>query len=107
MCFYTSDDVHWRFQQASPSLTSSSVLLPIAGSLCHTNSVLWVADIFIQLVPCDSVNRNKVSIRHSLFFYFPSLTTCFGPYGPSSGEVYNYSETCIRRNLNKAEICSM
>jgi hypothetical protein len=42
----------------------------------------------IQLVPCDSVNRNKVSIRHSHFFYFPSLTTCFGPYGPSNVIVY-------------------
>jgi hypothetical protein len=35
-----------------------------------------VAAVNIQLVPCDSVNCNKVSIRLSPFFYFPSLTTC-------------------------------
>jgi hypothetical protein len=46
--------------------------------------------LIFQLVLCDSVNRNKVSIRHSPFFYFPSLTTCFGSYGTSSGEVYTY-----------------
>jgi hypothetical protein len=43
-----------------------------------------------QLVPYDAVNRNKVSIRQLSLFYFSFLlTTCFGPYGPSSGEIYN------------------
>jgi hypothetical protein len=42
----------------------------------------------IQLVSYDAVNRNKVSIRLLVFIFF-FLTTCFGPYGPSSGEIYN------------------
>jgi hypothetical protein len=42
------------------------------------------------LVPYDAVNHNKVSIRQlHLFLFSFSLTTCFGPYGPSSGEIYN------------------
>jgi hypothetical protein len=43
----------------------------------------------IQLVPYDDVDRNKVSIRQ-LVFIFSFLTTCFGPYGPSSGEICNW-----------------
>jgi hypothetical protein len=31
----------------------------------------------------------KFQYVNSLLFSF-SLTTCFGPYGPSSGEIYNY-----------------
>jgi hypothetical protein len=43
----------------------------------------------IQLVLYDAVSRNKVSIRQLPFFLFSfSLTTCFGPYGPTSGEIH-------------------
>jgi hypothetical protein len=31
----------------------------------------------------------KFQYVNSPFFYFPSLTTCFDPYGPSLGEIYN------------------
>jgi hypothetical protein len=31
----------------------------------------------------------KFQYVNSPFFIFPSLTTCFGPCGPSSGEIYN------------------
>jgi hypothetical protein len=71
----------------------------------------------IQLVPYDSVNRNKVSIRQLPLFYFPSFTTCFGPYRPSSGEIYNHlivhltwgwpvgAETCSEwRKIKKGEL---
>jgi hypothetical protein len=63
--------------------TLHRVFLPLGVASCCTS---------IQLVPCDAANRNKVSIcQLPLFlFIFPfSLTTCFGPYGPSSGEIYN------------------
>jgi hypothetical protein len=33
--------------------------------------------------------RLQQSFNTSTRFYFPSLTTCFGPYRPSSGEIYN------------------
>jgi hypothetical protein len=61
-------------------------------NIASLNVILWelrTFDIFLdvaeftiltplsfQSVPCDSVSRNKVSIRHSPFFYFSSLTTC-------------------------------
>jgi hypothetical protein len=44
----------------------------------------------VQLVLYDAINRNKVSIRQLPLFYFSFLLTiCFGPYGPSSGDIYN------------------
>jgi hypothetical protein len=59
---------------------------PVRFIFCHHN---FVNKTIFQLVPCDSINHNKVSIRQLPLFYFPSLATCFGPYGPSSGEIYN------------------
>jgi hypothetical protein len=31
----------------------------------------------------------KFQYVNSPFYFLFSLTTCFGPYGPSSGEIYN------------------
>jgi hypothetical protein len=39
-----------------------------------------------NLVSYDAVNRNKVPICQLSLFIFLPLTTCFGPYRPSSGE---------------------
>jgi hypothetical protein len=39
-----------------------------------------------NLVSYDAVNRNKVPICQLSLFISLSLTTCFGPYRPSSGE---------------------
>jgi hypothetical protein len=40
----------------------------------------------INLASYDAVNRNRVPICQLSLFIFLSLTTCFGPYRPSSGE---------------------
>jgi hypothetical protein len=40
----------------------------------------------IKLASHDAVNRNKVPICQLSLFIFLPLTTCSGPYGPSSGE---------------------
>jgi hypothetical protein len=44
----------------------------------------------ISMVPYDAVNRNKVFNTSTRFYFFFLLTTRFGPYGPSSGEIYNW-----------------
>jgi hypothetical protein len=63
------------------TLFSNTLSLPLGVASCCAS---------IQLVPYDAVNSNKVSIRQLPLFYFSFLlTTCFGPYGPSSGEIYN------------------
>jgi hypothetical protein len=54
-------------------------------------------DKYVLLVPYDAVNRNNVSIRQLPLLFSFSLTTCFGPYGPSSGEIYMY---CIQLAQN-------
>jgi hypothetical protein len=65
--------------------TCFSPLWPSTGNLmkktCHT---------VLILVLYDAVNRNKISIRHSPFFIFIVTHYMFRPYGPSSGEIYNY-----------------
>jgi hypothetical protein len=45
-----------------------------------------VKTVFWDLASYDAVNRNKVPIRQLSPFIFLPLTTCFGPYRPSSGE---------------------
>jgi hypothetical protein len=62
---------------------------PIAPP-ARTESNSCITFEVLQLVPYDAVNRNKVTIRQlPLFYFFFLLTTCFGPYWPSSGEIYN------------------
>jgi hypothetical protein len=46
------------------------------------------ADFFNWFLVIPSI-ATKFQYITPPFFYFPSLTTCFGPYGPSSGEIYN------------------
>jgi hypothetical protein len=52
---------------------------------------LWVlhpvAHLFNWFFMMPSI-ATKFQYVNSLLFSF-SLTTCFGPYGPSSGEIYN------------------
>jgi hypothetical protein len=67
---------------------NATFLKSLNMSMKQKGLALGVASI--QLVPYDAVNRNKVSIRQLPLFYFSFLlTTCFDPYGPSSGEIYN------------------
>jgi hypothetical protein len=57
-----------------------TIILPVVLSGCET----W---FLTNLVSYEAVNRNKVSTVNSHFLF--SLATCFGPYRPSSGEIYN------------------
>jgi hypothetical protein len=47
--------------------------------------------ILLCIYPTGSLwlHQSQQSFNTLTRFYFPSLTTCFGPYGPSSGEIYN------------------
>jgi hypothetical protein len=56
----------------------------------RTGLVLILSLIMFNLVSYDAVNRNKVFNTSTLpFYFFFLLTTCFGPYRPSSSEIYN------------------
>jgi hypothetical protein len=80
-----SDDTEFEYLKISLYFNNLYYLF----ILCHIKLVLWREKLYvIILVPYDAVNHNKASTRQLPFISF-SLTTCFGPYGPSSGEIHN------------------
>jgi hypothetical protein len=70
----------WDFEYRSPGMLRTRTIIRIAWLDLFLPLGVASCCASIQLVPCDSVNRNKVSIRQLPLFYFPSLTTCFGPF---------------------------
>jgi hypothetical protein len=72
-------------ESSASDLKSALLILIMACFEVHSRTESGETD---SLVPYDAVYCNRVSIRQLVFIFF-FLTTCFDPYGPSSGEIYN------------------
>jgi hypothetical protein len=87
----------WRFSAADGQVNPG--VEPHIARGVSTDVLVWSTVVGgnstktnVAALPTDSLwrHQSQQSFNTLTPFYFPfSLTTCFGPYGPSSGEIYN------------------
>jgi hypothetical protein len=82
-----------EYNKTVPPWHSTKQIIAVAP-LCmwHLESYLmgiWVTEFNCNWFLMMPSIRTKFQYVNSPFLFSFSLTTCFGPYGPSSGEIYN------------------
>jgi hypothetical protein len=89
-----------------PDYMASCTISLACGAVSLSNCGV---DVYICLTGSLWCRQSQQSFNTSTRSYFPSINTCFGPYGPSSGETYNglfliqrirctYATRCIRNS---------